>query len=212
MARIVALHGFLGSGSDWDFLRNAGFDVLTPELDAVPPHGDVLLGYSMGGRLALHALLAGVRYERAVFVSTGLGLEQGREERRVADERWAGRFEHDAWPSLMRDWNAQPVFGGHAVAREERDYDRRSLARALREWSPGVLPPVAGRLHELTLPTLWIAGARDAKYVAEAGRGASLAPAGEVVILEGAGHRVPWEAPGAFIETLRGFVEGVMEG
>lgn len=201
--RLTALHGFLGLGSDWDFLSDAGFDVVTPPLDAIPSSGDVLLGYSMGGRLALHALLGGAHYERAIFVSTGLGLEHGREERAAADERWAQRFERDDWASLMRDWNAQPVFGGHAVARDERDYDRAALARALREWSPGVLPPVAARLHELTIPTLWIAGARDAKYVAEAERGAALAASGERVIIDGAGHRVPWEAPEAFIAVLR---------
>src|SRR3954451_3505333 len=151
---IVALHGFLGRGSDWDFLRDDGFDVATPPLDAIPPRGDVLLGYSLGGRLALHALLAGASYTRAIFVSTGLGLEYGREERRAADEHWAERFEHDDWASLMRDWNAQPVFGGHEAVREERDYDRAALARQLREWSPGVLPAVASRLPDLAIPTL----------------------------------------------------------
>ncbi len=107
----------------------------------------------------------------------------------------------------MRDWNAQPVFGGHETVREERDYDRAALARQLREWSPGVLPPVASRLHELTIPTLWIAGSRDAKYVAEAERGASLTH-GEWSVVAGAGHRVPWEAPEAFVDVLRGFLSG----
>ncbi|HXH42107.1 MAG TPA: alpha/beta hydrolase, partial [Thermoanaerobaculia bacterium] len=83
--------------------------------------------------------------------------------------------------------------------RTRYDYD----PRALREWSSGALPPVASRLHELTIPTLWIAGARDAKYAAEAKRAAALAANGRVAIVADAGHRVPWERPVEFIEILR---------
>ncbi len=205
---ITALHGFLGQGSDWDFLRDAGFAVDTPSLDAIPPQGDVLLGYSLGGRLALHALLGGAHYSRAIFVSAGLGVEDeaARAARRAADEAWARRFEHDDWETLMRDWNAQPLFGGQVVPRDEHDYDRAALAHALRAWSPGALSPVAARLRELTVPTLWIAGANDAKYTAEAARGAA-GSRGEAVIVGGTGHRVPWEAPDVLSETIRSFVE-----
>src|SRR5206468_7878445 len=113
---------------------------------------DVLLGYSLGGRLALQALLNGARYQRAVFISTRIApAEEGREQR---DEQWAQRFEHDDWETLMRDWDAQPLFGGHSMARREADFDRRELARQLREWSPAALPPAEPRLHELTIPTL----------------------------------------------------------
>jgi len=201
---IVALPGFLGTGRDWDFLREAGFPIVTPSVSEGPGRvggaDDVILGYSMGGRLALQALLHGAKYKAAVFISTRVSATaEGREE-------WARRFERDDWSTLMRDWNAQPLFGGHAVARDERDCDRATLAHALRAWSPGVLAPVAARLRELKLPTLWIAGANDAKYTAEAARGAT-GSRGEAVIIGGAGHRVPWEAPDALSETIRSFVE-----
>jgi 2-succinyl-6-hydroxy-2,4-cyclohexadiene-1-carboxylate synthase len=198
---ITALHGFLGAPSDWNFLRDAGFSIDTPPLDAIPSRGGTLLGYSLGGRLALHALFAGARYDRAIFISTGLGIEDesARAARRASDEAWAHRFESDDWDSVIKDWNAQPVLAGPALPRTRDDYD----PRALREWSSAVLLPVASRLHELTIPTLWIAGARDTKYVAEAHRAASLAPNARVAIVENAGHRVPWERPEAFIEIVR---------
>ena len=201
---LTALHGFLGLPTDWDFLREAGFDLVTPSLEAIPPRGDVLLGYSMGGRLALHALLGGAEYRRAVIVSAGLGVEDrvAREERQRLDDRWARKFERDPWPRLMAEWNAQPVFGGHVVKRNEDDFDRRELARQLREWSPGVLPAVTWRLREIAIPILWIAGERDAKYVEEAKRAVSLLPNADLWICDGAGHRVPWENPAAFIERL----------
>jgi 2-succinyl-6-hydroxy-2,4-cyclohexadiene-1-carboxylate synthase len=198
---ITCLHGFLGSPRDWDFLREAGLAIETPRLDAIPARGDILLGYSLGGRLALRALLAGAQYQRAIFVSTGLGVEgdEARAARRSADEVWAQRFESEDFDSVISAWNAQPVLAGPSLVRDRSDYD----ARALREWSSGTLPPVASRLHELTIPTLWIAGERDTKYVAEAKRAASLVRDGQVAIIANAGHRVPWEQPGEFLERLR---------
>ena len=198
---ITCLHGFLGNPHDWDFLRDAGLAIETPPLDAIPPQGDTLLGYSLGGRLALHALLAGAQYKRAIFVSTGLGIEgeEARAARRAADEAWARRFETEDFDSVMAAWNAQPVLAGPALTRTRDDYD----PRALREWSSGALPPVASRLHELTIPTLWIAGALDVKYVAEAKRAVSLAPNADLAIIEDAGHRIPWQKPREFMERLQ---------
>jgi 2-succinyl-6-hydroxy-2,4-cyclohexadiene-1-carboxylate synthase len=198
---ITCLHGFLGSPRDWDFLRDAGFEIETPPLDAIPPHGDILLGYSLGGRLALQALLAGANYKRAILVSTGLGIEgdSARAARRAADEAWAQRFESEDFETVMSDWNAQPVLAGPALYRTRDDYD----PRALRGWSSGALPPVASRLHELTIPTLWIAGARDTKYAAEAKRAVSLTSNACAMFFDDAGHRIPWERSDRFIQLLR---------
>ncbi|HEV7573274.1 MAG TPA: alpha/beta fold hydrolase [Thermoanaerobaculia bacterium] len=198
---ITCLHGFLGNPHDWDFLRDAGFTIETPPLDAIPSRGDILLGYSLGGRLALQALLAGANYKRAILVSTGLGIEDEelRAARCASDEAWAQRFESEDFDFVIADWNAQPVLAGPSLARARNDYDPRGL----REWSSGALPPVASRLYELTIPTLWIAGARDTKYVAEAYRAASITPNARVSIVENAGHRVPWEQPSAFIAILK---------
>jgi 2-succinyl-6-hydroxy-2,4-cyclohexadiene-1-carboxylate synthase len=189
---IRTLSGFLGLPSDWDFLP----------WPHSPNEGDVLLGYSMGARLALQ-LLERQRFSRAIIVSAGLNAPD--EERRARDEAWARRFESEQWESLMRAWNAQPVFAGHALPRHERDYDRGELARQLREWSPAVLPPP--RLEEIATPILWIAGERDAKYVDVARRAVARLPHAESWICPDAGHRVPWEQPERFVTRLRELVE-----
>jgi 2-succinyl-6-hydroxy-2,4-cyclohexadiene-1-carboxylate synthase len=191
---LTIFNGFLGVDRDWDFIR----DIETAD--------NVLLGYSMGGRLALQTLLRSNTFDCAVIVSAGLNVESGREERRTRDEQWAQRFESEPWEDVMRDWNAQPVFGGHVVERFERDYDRRELARQLRENSPGVLPPLAPRLHEIDIPVLWIAGERDHAYVQVGERAVGLLPHGELWICPDAGHRVPWEQPRAFADRLREFL------
>jgi len=189
---IRTFSGFLGLPSDWDFLP----------WPHSPHEGDVLLGYSMGGRLALQ-LLEHQRFARAIIVSSGLNAPD--DERRLRDDAWALRFESEEWSSLMRAWNAQAVFGGHAVERHERDYHRGELARQLREWSPAVLPPP--RLEQIETPILWIAGERDAKYVEVARRAVARLPNAELWICPDAGHRVPWEQPELFVTRLREFLE-----
>lgn len=193
MGVIWTLPGFLGLESDFDFLPW--------------PHsahgGDLLLGYSMGGRLALQMLwTAAAAVQKAIIVSAGLNAPD--EERRARDEAWARRFESDDWSSLMRDWNAQPVFGGHVLERREADYDRAELARQLREWSPAVLPPP--QLERIETPILWIAGERDARYVDIAERAVARLPHAELWICPQAGHRVPWEQQEAFVARLRDFL------
>jgi 2-succinyl-6-hydroxy-2,4-cyclohexadiene-1-carboxylate synthase len=189
---IRTFSGFLGLPSDWDFLP----------WPHSPSDGDVVLGYSMGGRLALR-LLEARRFRAAIIVSAGLNAPDA--GRRLRDEAWARRFEADEWSKLMRDWNAQPVFGGHVLDRREDEYDRAELARQLREYSPAVLPPP--RLEAIETPVLWIAGERDAKYAEIARRAVERLPNAELWICPDAGHRVPWEQPEAFVARLRDFLE-----
>jgi 2-succinyl-6-hydroxy-2,4-cyclohexadiene-1-carboxylate synthase len=201
---IRTLSGFLGLESDWDFLPWPH-----SEVERRPPpaaeSSDVLLGYSMGGRLALR-ILEDTSFPKAIIVSAGLNAPD--DERRKRDETWARRFESEDWSTLMRDWNAQPVFGGHVLDRREEDYDRAELARQLREYSPAVLPPP--ELERIETPILWIAGERDAKYVDIAKRAVARLPRAELWICPNAGHRVPWEQPDSFVSRLRAFIESNM--
>lgn len=187
MAGVTILPGFLGLPSDFDFLP--------------PVDGEVLVGYSMGGRLALE-LLQRRRFDQAVIISAGLNAPD--EARRQRDEEWARRFETEEWSSLMRAWNAQEVFGGHIVERREVDFDRAELARQLREYSPAVLPPP--RLESIETPVLWIAGERDARYVGIARRAVERLPHAELWICPDAGHRVPWEQPERLVARIRDFI------
>ena len=208
MGLIWTLSGFLGLESDWDFLPWPHREVedrqscLSPDRQDCLSSTDILLGYSMGGRLALQMLqLRPMR--KAIIVSAGLNAPD--EERRKRDEEWARRFESEEWASLMRAWNAQPVFGGHVLERREADYDRAELARQLREYSPAVLPPP--QLGQIETPILWIAGERDAKYVDVAKRAVARLPHAELWICPSAGHRVPWEQRERFLARLRAFIE-----
>lgn len=196
MGVIWTIPGFLGQHSDWDFLPwpHRAWTEGAGNTD------DVIIGYSMGGR---RALAEAHRFAKGVIVSAGLNAPDP--DRRLRDEEWARRFESEEWESLMDAWNAQPVFGGHRVVRNEADFDRRELARMLREWSPAVLPPP--ELESIETPLLWVVGERDAKYVDIAKDAVSRLPRGELWICPGAGHRVPWEQPAAFVTRLRDFLD-----
>ncbi len=239
MITLWCLHGFLGTGKDWeplqDFLQSRKGPVFhTPHLLASPgeirpfPYwarkfnalaarsGEfpVLAGYSMGGRLALHALLQpSSPWKAAVIVSAhpGLSTPAEREARLAHDEKWAARFEKDRWEDLVEDWNAQPVFakGNHMPPRREEDFSRAALAKALRTWSLGRQEPLMERLEEIRLPLLWIAGKEDARYALLGKRAARLLPRGTFLAVPGTSHRVPWEAPKVFASAVADFLAGL---
>ncbi len=152
------LHGFLGSPLDWssgrpiDLLaeKNLGPEVPLHEWGQVfnehikkisTQKKRKIVGYSMGGRLALHALRADPEFwTEAVLLSThpGLVAELDLQKRLQDDEVWAQRFESEDWQTLLAAWNAQPIFAGSQdVHRSEAAFDRRKLALCLRNWSLG---------------------------------------------------------------------------
>ena len=161
----------------------------------------VLSGYSMGGRLALHALLENnPPWQAAVIVSAHPGLENEteREARRAADAEWATRALTLPWPDFLTAWDTQPVLGaafprppGAAGALAMR---RREIARGFVDWSLGAQQPLWDRLHEITVPVLWVAGENDAKFLDLARRAVERMLRATLAIAPGAGHRVPWEA------------------
>jgi 2-succinyl-6-hydroxy-2,4-cyclohexadiene-1-carboxylate synthase len=214
---LVALHGFLGLASDW--LKIPGLN--TRALD-LWPHAlagtswaeglygkPVLLGYSMGGRLAMRAAVEEPeRWSGAIFVSAHPGLASGHAERLQSDLAWAARFRRDPWPDLMQDWNSQAVLSvGGVLERHEHDFDRKALALAIDRWSLARQPDLREGLSRLPFPVLFVTGARDEKFtkLARELRRSELQTHVEV---EGAGHRVPWDRPYEFQHLVAGWLAG----
>ena len=173
------------------------------------PH--VLAGYSMGGRVALHAALARPRLvERLILVgaSPGLATEPERAERRAADEALADRIEAVGAEAFAREWAAQPLFAGQppaVAAAAHEDRLRRSgveHAAQLRGLGTGAMPSLWERVGELRMPVTLIVGKQDTKFLAIAERmQACLSPAA-VVVVPGVGHAVHLEAPAAVAAHL----------
>ena len=227
-ADLLLLHGFTQTGASWDgVVRALGgrYRALAPELGAGPweaelerlealaPEPHVLAGYSMGGRLALALTLRRPeRVRRLVLVSASPGLadDEERAERRAADAALADRIEAVGVEAFAREWAAQPLFAGQSAevaALAHADRLRRTAAEhaaQLRGLGTGVMPPLWGRLGELAIPVSLVVGARDAKFRALAERMAERLPAGEIVVVAGAGHAVALEDPEAVAAAIGG--------
>jgi 2-succinyl-6-hydroxy-2,4-cyclohexadiene-1-carboxylate synthase len=236
-AELVLLHGFTQTGRSWQPVLHAlaaRYRAVAPDL---PGHGEfaerrpasfaacdaylralagdriTLAGYSMGGRIALHASLSlslGDRVARLVLIGASPGLfDPGeRAARAAADVALADRIEAIGLEAFVREWSAQPLFAGMPrgiaeVANADRLRNTASgLAAALRGLGTGVMPSLWDRLGELAAPVELVVGERDEKFRALAERMEAALPDARLHVVAGAGHAVQLEAPDAVVEVL----------
>lgn len=145
-------------------------------LHAVTEHGfehGVLIGYSLGGRIALHAALARPSLWRGVVLigaTPGLHDAAARTQRQADDERLAQALEHEGVDTFVDRWLAQPLFATLAATPDDIAERRRNtaagLASSLRWCGTGTQHDLRPRLGELMMPALILAGAHDTKFVA----------------------------------------------
>lgn len=206
---IWALHGFLGVASDWDFLlprekvkavdlyeNQQNFQLWAKSFNQrVRESGaesNILLGYSLGGRLALHVFFDDPElWSKALFLSThpGLKTEEEKEQRLQMDEVWAQRFLGDPWRDVMAGWNDQSVLSqGSSPQRSEENYEREKLAFCLRSWSLGLQDDFRPLIAEHREKITWLTGERDEKFSALAKE-----PSIQGHSLKDCHHRLLWE-------------------
>lgn len=181
------------------------------------PDPQVLVGYSMGGRLALHATLAHPdRVGALVLISATAGVEDPdeRRRRRAGDEGLARRLEQVGLDTFLSEWVAMPMFSGlphwARFDQERRTNTVEGLAASLRRAGTGSMTPLWDRLAEITCPVLLLTGREDSAYTAVAARLQSRfgGPTRRVEVA-GAGHAVHLEAPGKVIDEVVGAVDRV---
>jgi 2-succinyl-6-hydroxy-2,4-cyclohexadiene-1-carboxylate synthase len=196
----------------WTFEERLG------EIDGAAAPGAVVVGYSMGGRLALHAALgAAGRFSGLVLVGASPGIEgdQERAARAVADDELAAWIETHSIEEVVERWERNPVFATQpaelvAAQRPGRlAHSPADLARLLRSAGQGALPSLWDRLGELRIPVLAVAGAHDRDYAARAERMASLSSSVAAEIVPDAGHAAHLEQPAIVRDAILAFVEGL---
>jgi 2-succinyl-6-hydroxy-2,4-cyclohexadiene-1-carboxylate synthase len=177
-----------------------------------------LVGYSMGGRVALHFAAAfPERVRRLVLesASPGLATEQERHTRRMTDEALAERVLAVGVQAFVDEWEAQPLFASRRdidprIRERQRAlrlaHDAASLAATLRGLGTGSLPSLWGKLPEIAVPTLLVVGALDTKYVDVARAMADAMPDARVVEVRRAGHTVHLERPDAWLAAVTEFL------
>ncbi len=224
----VFLHGFLGSSAEFDPIA-ARLDDRALMID-LPGHGETrfsepytmtntaaaiinlldqleidrahLVGYSMGGRLALYlALNHPERFPASVIESgsPGLKTEQERSERIKRDRKLANQIETD-FNQFLIDWYNQPLFQSikahpnfEQMLKERSHNNPIELARSLREMGTGMQPSLWEKLKLHHNPLLLIVGECDHKFVALNQEMASLCETAEIAIAPDAGHNVHFE-------------------
>lgn len=247
---VTLLHGFTQSGRSWrevisrmpgDWmwivpdLRGHGqtriasdahcsMEACTSDLELLWEHLGVerthLVGYSMGGRLALH--VAAKKPERLLSLLTigaHAGLdEEARAGRRFGDEALAERIERDGLEAFVDYWSSLPLFAGLqrrgeayvAEVRSERMQNHiAGLACSLRGMGAGVMEPVWEDLSHVSVPCTFVAGQLDHGYVASARKLAATVQHGRIEVVAHAGHPVHQERPEAFSRLLEAHLVAV---
>ena len=182
---------------------------LRPESEAI------LLGYSLGGRIALYVAFSG--FFRALILesaSPGLASPIEREERRISDEILAASIERDGVAAFVDQWEKLPLFASQqslpadtqqALHAQRLHNCAVGLANSLRGVGVGVQPALHARLPALNIPVLLIAGELDKKFCALARQMAQALPQSQLHIVPGAGHAVHLERPREFDDLVRDF-------
>jgi 2-succinyl-6-hydroxy-2,4-cyclohexadiene-1-carboxylate synthase len=189
-------------------------------LDVLDVQRATVVGYSMGGRLALYLALRHPERCSGLFLeSASPGIEDAaeRKARREADEERARRLESGDFETFLANWYRQPLFASlsqHQGLVEEMiearsNNDPGELARSLRGMGTGNQPPLWEELPGLRAPVLAVAGELDEKFVEISRRMAGSSLNVRVAVVPGAGHNVRLEAPEAYLTLLQDLLESL---
>lgn len=235
---LVLLHGFLGAASDWQELQTNLPDVHCVALD-LPGHGasaDMplhrmadfpawlyqqltcrnirhyhLLGYSLGGRLALQFAVTRPEGLQSLILENahpGLDSPTARANRAQADARWAKRFYREKLTEVLADWYQQPVF--HDLSPHERAQliiarshnQPRALASMLCRCSLARQASYQDWIKTTSLPMLYLCGEQDLKFRTVGEQLAATNPQLHVTCLAG-GHNLHRANPDSMAVALR---------
>ncbi len=175
----------------------------------------ILLGYSMGGRIALYTAFSG--FFRALILesaSPGLLDIQEREQRRQHDEHLAQQLEYEGIAAFVRYWEHLPLFASQQrlpfelqqkVHQQRLHNSAKGLANSLRGVGTGVQPALQARLSVLPIPVLVLAGILDTKFCTIAQQMAQSLPDVRLEIVPDAGHTVHLEQAELFNQFVRDF-------
>ncbi len=232
---LVWLHGFLGCEREWQPFANdfadwsqlwvdlpghggsahiavRDFAEVSERLCATLAHYEVerywLVGYSLGGRVAMYhacrgraAGLLGLVVEGA---NPGLACKAEREQRALSDSHWVQRLLNEPLTAVLDDWYRQPVFSHLSDAQRSALILLRSrnhpacLAAMLEATSLARQPDLAAALRVLKVPFRYLCGECDVKF-----RALAQVRALPLRVIPGAGHNAHRENPGAFRDALR---------
>lgn len=171
-----------------------------------------LVGYSMGGRLAL-AYAAKYPVEALLLESSspGLASEEERQNRKLSDELLAERIMKEGVISFVGFWEGIPLFQTQKRLSAEKQKMIRmerlaqsavGLSNSLKGFSTGIQPSYWNVLSEMSIPVFLLVGELDLKFCAIAKRMENELPNAKLVVVKDAGHAIHVEKPKIFATII----------
>ncbi|CAM4132675.1 2-succinyl-6-hydroxy-2,4-cyclohexadiene-1-carboxylate synthase [Staphylococcus schweitzeri] len=212
-------HGEDKSPTDVDW----NFDYITSSLDQILEQyknkSISMLGYSMGGRIALYYALHGrIKIAKLILESTspGIKLEADQIERRLIDEARAKVLEIAGIEVFVNDWEKLPLFQTQYQLSEEKQHQIREqrlsqspikMAKALRDYGTGQMPNLWSQIAGLKMPVLILAGEYDEKFVQIAEKMTNLISNSKCKLFSAVGHTIHVEDNVEFDTMILGFLK-----
>lgn len=238
----VFFHGFMGTRADFELIKPNGTcitinlmgfgpqaPIVTPPTLfhmeqqaaslaklfvklALPPVN--LVGYSMGGRLALSLALNYPKLVNHLILegaTAGLDDTLARNERITADNLKADKIETQGLAEFVAAWEALPMFASQKLlplAQQQFMHNQRvnhqavNVANSLRYMGTGAQPNYWPKLDQLKVPVTLLVGEHDAKFQIIAQKLSVKIPQSRLMIVSGVGHNIHFEAPQKFSEAL----------
>ncbi len=191
---------------------------IVTELDRRQIPQVLVMGYSLGGRLALYlGLTYPDRFPQVILesASPGLATAAERSARQQADGQWAAMMVQD-FEGFLDRWYAQSLFAslrehpGFAALRAQRiqTYQQsrdlaQGLARAMGGMSLGNQPSLWAALAKHDQPIMSLVGERDAKFILIQQQMRQIYPEMKAIVIPQTGHNIHWENPSAFLAQLQ---------
>ncbi len=175
-----------------------------------------IVGYSLGGRLALYLVLTyPERFTHFVMESATPGIIDlfERENRQRHDEYLAEKMVSDDFESFVLKWYYQPVFCSLTLHPNFQNLlylrlgnDPEELAKVLRNMGQGIQEPLWYKLADITIPVLLMAGKKDEKYTEIIQDMKRFNPLFKTEIFKNCGHILHFENPKKFTKVILEFL------
>lgn len=182
----------------------------------------IVMGYSMGGRMALQYALCYQESVRAlILVGATPGIRDSNLmlERRLMEDDWISTIEHEGVAAFQAYWQALPVVASQeriptAIKTSMRNRRRAALTRelvfSLKLFGQGIFPAPWEAIEALNVPTLLTAGAEDLKYLELAYQMQKVMPHAVVEPIPNAGHTAHLENTPAFAHSCEKFINSLV--
>jgi len=192
-------------------------------LDSLGAHKPHLLGYSMGGRIALQMAVHFEDHFRSLTLigaTPGLRTPGEREARQQQDAALAARIEQAGVASFIEEWSQKPIIATQSRIRAHwrEPMRERRLQSAAAGWrnsllaaGTGSMEPVWHDLEHVTIPTLLLTGQEDEKFHAIAQEMRDLFPDATHTSIPSAGHCAHLENVDISVRVIGDFL-GSLEG